>query len=235
MKKQNIQKLIERYLEADTTLEEEHLLYEYFKGNDIPEELLPYAKMFREYAAIADKSNLVKEKPKQKTIPIWSYGAIAAACAVIALLFFFPTKEDVSTGHPTIAKIENTKVEVVPNNLEIKKSDKVEETKNTAALNRPTNSESQAKAIQKEHTVQNESNKLIAQTDSSVDSKVAIYDMEGEEFICSYTEEQEVADEESNIIDEYYTSDYQDSDFIYYCSICDDNSYYISEITITQN
>ena len=51
MKEKEIQQLIERFLEGETTNAEEHILYEYFNGKDIEEELEPYREMFRWYAA----------------------------------------------------------------------------------------------------------------------------------------------------------------------------------------
>ena len=46
MKQEQINELMKRYLEGDTTLEEEQQLYQYFREqDDIPQSLLPYRQM----------------------------------------------------------------------------------------------------------------------------------------------------------------------------------------------
>lgn len=50
MKLQDIQNLIDRFLDAGTTLQEEQLLMEYFQQENIPEELMEYREMFLDYA-----------------------------------------------------------------------------------------------------------------------------------------------------------------------------------------
>lgn len=53
MKQQDIQNLIERFLDAETTLQEEQQLMEYFRQDNIPEELMQYREMFLDYEALA--------------------------------------------------------------------------------------------------------------------------------------------------------------------------------------
>ena len=77
-----IEKLIEKYLEAETTLKEEQILKNYFSNNEVPSHLESYKKMF----AYFDSSSLdVSEKrislPKNKSIISW------LAVAAIAVFF----------------------------------------------------------------------------------------------------------------------------------------------------
>ena len=52
MKQEQINELMKRYLEGDTTLEEERQLYQYFREqDDIPQSLLPYRQMMLDLAA----------------------------------------------------------------------------------------------------------------------------------------------------------------------------------------
>ena len=77
-----IEKLIEKYLEAETTLKEEQILKNYFSKNEVPSHLESYKKMFGYF----DSSSLdVSEKrislPKNKSIISW------LAVAAIAVFF----------------------------------------------------------------------------------------------------------------------------------------------------
>lgn len=51
MKEKEIQQLIERFLEGETSNAEEQVLYDYFENKEIAPDLMPYRKMFRWYAA----------------------------------------------------------------------------------------------------------------------------------------------------------------------------------------
>ncbi|HHS95989.1 MAG TPA: hypothetical protein ENJ45_05305, partial [Phaeodactylibacter sp.] len=58
----NVKVLLEKYWAAETTLEEEQWLYEYFKRADISEELVPYKALF-EYCD-TQKKNYMKQTLK---------------------------------------------------------------------------------------------------------------------------------------------------------------------------
>jgi hypothetical protein len=45
--------IIDRFFDGETSLDEERLLYEYFAGTDIPDDLLPLKPMFLDLQAIA--------------------------------------------------------------------------------------------------------------------------------------------------------------------------------------
>ncbi len=48
-----IRQLVERFLNAETTLEEEKTLYNYFQGADIADDLMPYREMFQSFSAVS--------------------------------------------------------------------------------------------------------------------------------------------------------------------------------------
>lgn len=103
MTQQDIQNLIERFLDADTTLQEEQQLMEYFRQEDIPEELMQYREMFLDYGAVEAPSSsphggecvntlsdskvttveLSREKQPPRMIRLW---AVAASIAVLMVL-----------------------------------------------------------------------------------------------------------------------------------------------------
>lgn len=100
MTQQEIQNLIERFLDAETTLQEEQQLMEYFRQEDIPEELMQYREMFLDYEALlplprgGEYTNtlsdskvttveLSREKQPPRIIRLW---AVAASIAVLMVL-----------------------------------------------------------------------------------------------------------------------------------------------------
>ena len=79
---QDIQMLVARFLDGETTLEEERKLYAFFLHDDVPAELLKYQEMFRAYASIAPKKVV-----KRRMRPVWlRVAGIAAACLVAFLV-----------------------------------------------------------------------------------------------------------------------------------------------------
>ena len=81
MKEQNIHKLIERFLDGETTLEEERKLYAFFQEENVPEELKQYQEMFRGYAAIAPK-----ESKRVVMRSLWWRVVSVAACFMLVSL-----------------------------------------------------------------------------------------------------------------------------------------------------
>lgn len=87
MKKEEIQTLIDRYFEGDTTIEEERRLYAFFKQDRIPAEFAEYTGMFRDLAAVGDvPAPAVQKKPAFRMPIIWLRAA-ASAAAVVAIAF----------------------------------------------------------------------------------------------------------------------------------------------------
>ena len=79
MKEKEIQQLIERFLEGETTNAEEQMLYDYFNGKDIAESLEPYREMFRWYAAGMPEQ---KTNAHKRTYAKW----IAMAASLLLLV-----------------------------------------------------------------------------------------------------------------------------------------------------
>ena len=65
-----IQSLLDKYMDGTTTLDEEDILSEYFRGKDIPQEWGDYRQLFQEIEAM---------KPQPKTNRRWIGWSVAAA------------------------------------------------------------------------------------------------------------------------------------------------------------
>ena len=126
----DFKKVVERFLDADTTIEEENILYEYFHNDSIPQELEQYRELFvglssinnvatdidiaivsnLEVQELADQHKEVLLKPKIK--PLWKKVAITAvsiaACLDLAFIFM---QDNIKTHNQHIAKVEEIKQE----------------------------------------------------------------------------------------------------------------------------
>ena len=76
--KEYIAKLLDKYMDGTSTLDEEAILSQYFRGKNIPEEWLCYKQMFQEIEAMA---------PQPKTHNRWAIWSIAAAAVVAGVLY----------------------------------------------------------------------------------------------------------------------------------------------------
>ena len=72
--KDYIAKLLDKYMDGTSTLEEEDVLAEYFRGQDIPQEWADYQQLFQEIEAM---------KPQPKARKRWMGWSVAAAVAVL--------------------------------------------------------------------------------------------------------------------------------------------------------
>lgn len=99
--KEYIEQLLRRFMDGETTEQEEQFLAEYFsKSDSIPEEWEAYREMFESFSTDAydfteeELSKFVKEEtPKFRTIRLWHW--LAAACvAALMIVFLVPTKEE---------------------------------------------------------------------------------------------------------------------------------------------
>jgi len=128
MNENNIRQLIERFLNAETTLEEEQALYEYFsvgnaskrswtsqaaKPSDIPDDLKPYIEAFQSFAAVKGI-----DKPVTKSTPAWviALRTVTSMAAVFLIgLFLFVNEETPEAPQMTTATIQT---EYMPNPCE---------------------------------------------------------------------------------------------------------------------
>ncbi len=72
--KEYIAKLLDKYMDGTSTLEEEDILADYFRGQDIPQEWADYQQLFQEIEAM---------KPQPKVKKRWIGWSVAASVAVL--------------------------------------------------------------------------------------------------------------------------------------------------------
>ena len=72
--KDYIAKLLDKYMDGTSTLEEEYILADYFRGQDIPQEWADYQQLFQEIEAM---------KPQSKVRKRWIGWSVAASVAVL--------------------------------------------------------------------------------------------------------------------------------------------------------
>ena len=94
MNDNHIRQLLERFLNAETTLEEEQALYKYFQEEDIASDLVPYREVFKGFSAV---SGIDKDIPEAHT-PAWVIALRTAAtiAAVFLVGLFFAVDADTS-------------------------------------------------------------------------------------------------------------------------------------------
>lgn len=122
-----IEQLVEKYLEAETTLQEEAQLRAYFSSGDVAPHLKEYAPMFA-YFSIAKEENYTGEKGLRKAVPdrsevrsledpggerkkVYSWVAVAASIVLMAGVFLQenPHSEFGSYEDPEVAMEETVK------------------------------------------------------------------------------------------------------------------------------
>ena len=101
----NIRQLMERFLNAETTLEEEQTLYAYFQNENVADDLKPYREAFQGFAAV---KGIDKPEPQQQT-PAWVIvlRTVTSMAAIFLVgLFFFINGE--ATETPQLATTTST-------------------------------------------------------------------------------------------------------------------------------
>ena len=74
--------LTDRFFDGDTTPEEEQELYDFYRQNDVPEDLRPHQELFRDLAALAAlKPAVERTAPKRRRQ--WWFAVAAIAVALI--------------------------------------------------------------------------------------------------------------------------------------------------------
>lgn len=81
----NIEKLIEKYVNASTTLQEEQILKNYFNSKEVAPHLKEYGTMF-EYFKLS-KEEILKKPIQLKTKKNWKWLSIAASVTILISIF----------------------------------------------------------------------------------------------------------------------------------------------------
>ena len=87
-----IRTLTEKFFDGDTTLEEEQELYDFYRQDDVPEDLLPSQELFRDLAELGTLRQPVPQRAPQRSNHRWWLSAAAVAAMLImggAALYHF--------------------------------------------------------------------------------------------------------------------------------------------------
>ena len=84
----NIEKLLDKYLDAETTLQEEQTLQEYFTSNNVAPHLQEYSMMFGYFKQSKDETftKTIQLKP-EKTKKNWKWLSVAASVVLLFSVF----------------------------------------------------------------------------------------------------------------------------------------------------
>ena len=114
--KEYIARLLDRYMDGTSTLQEEDILAQYFKGDNIPEEWACYQEMFQEIEAM--KPETEAEQPVATEEPThrrrrWMIWGVAAAAAVVGMIYLAApgNKADFQPAAPLTAQADTTAVQ----------------------------------------------------------------------------------------------------------------------------
>ena len=84
----NIEKLVDKYLDAETTLQEEQILQKYFTSNNVAPHLQEYSMMFNYFKQSKGETytKTIQLKP-EKTKKNWKWLSVAASVALLFSVF----------------------------------------------------------------------------------------------------------------------------------------------------
>ena len=86
----NIEKLVDKYLDATTTLQEEVILKNYFTGGFVAKHLQEYAYLFNYFATSREETftKTISLEPKKSKKRNLTWFSVAASVALLVSLFF---------------------------------------------------------------------------------------------------------------------------------------------------
>tara|TARA_B110000971_G_scaffold96498_1_gene99265 strand:+ start:208 stop:642 length:435 start_codon:yes stop_codon:yes gene_type:complete len=103
----NIEKLVDKYLDATTTLQEEAILKNYFTGGSVAKHLQEYAYLFNYFATAREetftKTIILEPKKSKKRNLTWF--SVAASVALLVSLFFGKQQYDINKQRKEAQKI----------------------------------------------------------------------------------------------------------------------------------
>ena len=112
MNENHIRQLMERFLNAETTLEEEQTLYKYFQGDDVASDLEPYREAFQGFSAVSgiDKATPISTSTPKAHTPVWviALRTVATMAAVFLVGLFFAVHTDTSEAPQQIMATNQT-------------------------------------------------------------------------------------------------------------------------------
>lgn len=106
-----IQRLMERFFNGDTTLEEERLLYRFFQSDGVPAELECYREMFADFGSLPVESGAsVERKTAKKSRKRQLWLSVSGVAAALLLAFGLSIYHDVREDKMLAARYEGSYV-----------------------------------------------------------------------------------------------------------------------------
>lgn len=111
----NIEKLVEKYLNAETTLQEENTLKHYFTEGEVAPHLQEYNYMFTYFATTKDETftKTIKLEPKKSKKRNFKWLSVAASIALLFSVFVGKPVYDGYIEEKRIEEIERKKAEEI--------------------------------------------------------------------------------------------------------------------------
>ncbi|OSY89489.1 hypothetical protein WH52_02320 [Tenacibaculum holothuriorum] len=113
----NIEKLLEKYLNAETSLQEEQILQDYFTSNNVASHLQDYSVMFSYFKQSKDETftKTIQLKP-EKNRKSWKWASVAASVVLLFSVFIGKQKYDEHVQRQQFAQIKEA-LQMVSSNL----------------------------------------------------------------------------------------------------------------------
>lgn len=93
MELDRIEKLLEKYFEAETTEAEEQVLRDYFTGGSVAEHLKEYSAMFS-YFSKAKEERFTKQVPLKPRVNYYKWISVAALAVLVFGIYFGKQNQD---------------------------------------------------------------------------------------------------------------------------------------------
>ena len=104
----NIEKLVDKYLDAETTLQEEQILQEYFTSSNVAPHLEEYSMLFGYFKQSKDETytKTIQLKPETKRKKNWKWLSIAASVVLLFSIYTGKQKYDEHLQRKQFAQIK---------------------------------------------------------------------------------------------------------------------------------
>ena len=113
--KEYIEKLLDKFMNGTSTLEEEDILAQYFRHQEVPREWEEYRLLFQEIDAMKPVQTEIVEINPENRRKRWMGWGVAAAVVAGILYFAVPSKQIEPTA-PLTAKVDTVTTVVQPEN-----------------------------------------------------------------------------------------------------------------------
>ena len=107
--KEYVEKLLDKFMDGTSTLEEEDILAQYFRHQEVPREWEEYRLLFQEIDAMKPVQTEIVEINPENRRKRWMGWGVAAAVVAGILYFSVPSKQIEPTA-PLTAKVDTTTV-----------------------------------------------------------------------------------------------------------------------------